>query len=128
MNTQCRTLTRRARRRTPRRGFTLVELIAAIIILVVGVLGLASTAAVVMRQINGSSMQTRAALIAQSRLERLRSGNCALLNSGTATSGGITETWRTGPQNRSAWMIVTVTWTERSTPRSVTFTSQRPCV
>ena len=128
MNTQRRLLTRRASRRAPRRGFTLVELIAAIIILVVGVLGLASTAAVVMRQINGSAMQTRAALIAQSRLERLRSGNCALLNSGTAVSSGITERWSSGVQNRSAWILVTVSWTERGRSRSVSFGSRRPCV
>lgn len=119
---------RRGLSRRVRRGFTLVELIAAIIILVVGVLGLASTAAVVMRQINGAGMQTRAAVIAQSRLERMRSISCAALASGTATNGGVTENWIFGLTTRAAWMIVTVRWTERGTPRSVTFTSQRPCV
>jgi type IV pilus assembly protein PilV len=114
-------------KRGTRRGFTLVELIAAIIILVVGVLGLASTAAVVMRQINGSQMQTRAAIMAQSRLERMRSVNCAALAGGTASANGITERWVFGLTNRAAWMIVTVTWVERGANRSVTFTSQRPC-
>ena len=111
-----------------RKGFTIVELVAAILILVVGVLGLASTAAVVMRQINGSSMQTRAAMLAQSRLERMRSINCNALANGTATTNGITETWRFGLANRAAWMIITVSWLERGTTRTVTFTSQRPCV
>jgi prepilin-type N-terminal cleavage/methylation domain-containing protein len=119
---------RKSPARATRRGFTLVELIAAIIILVVGVLGLASTAAVVMRQINGAGMQTRAAVLAQSRFERLRSVNCATAVGGTATSGGITETWRTTMQNRSMQMVVVVTWPERGVTRSVTFTSQRPCV
>ena len=119
---------RRITRSRKRSGFTLVELIAAIIILVIGVLGLASTAAVVMRQITGSSMQTRAAIMAQSRLERLRSVNCAAMTAGSATRNGITETWRFGPANRAAWMMVTVSWAERSATRSVTFTSQRTCI
>ena len=122
MNKRLRSITRGTRR-----GFTLVELIAAILILVVGVLGLASTAAVVMRQITGSSMQTRAAIVAQSRFERLRSVNCALATAGTSTANGITETWRTTVQARSMQLIVVVSWRERTT-RSVTFTSQRPCV
>ena len=115
-------------REASRRGFTLVELIAAIIILVVGVLGLASTAAVVMRQITGSSMQTRAAVVAQSRFERLRSVNCAAAVAGTASANGITETWRTTMQTRSMMMSVVVSWRERGRTRSVTFTSQRPCI
>ncbi len=114
--------------RAVRRGFTLVELIAAILILVVGVLGLASTAAVVMRQITGSSLQTRAAIRAQSRFERLRSVSCAAAVAGTSTASGITEDWRTVMQTRSMQMIVVVSWRERRTTRSVTFTSQRPCV
>lgn len=111
-----------------RRGFTLVELIIAIVILVVGVLGLASTAAVVMQQIAASSMQTRAAMIGQSRLERLRSFPCANMVAGTATSNGITETWRFTINVRTATLINVVTWAERRVNRSVTFTSERPCV
>ena len=59
-----------------RRGFTLVELIVAIVILSVGVLGLASTAAVVTRQIGGGAQQARAAAMAQARFESLRGMSC----------------------------------------------------
>lgn len=119
---------RRFTARRARRGFTLVELIVAIVILVVGVLGLASTAAVVMRQITASSMQTRAAMTAQSRLELLRSTPCANMVAGTATSNGITETWRFTVNARTATISDVVTWSERRVARSVTFTSERPCV
>ena len=118
---------RRFNVRLAKRGFTLVELIIAIIILVVGVLGLASTAAVVMRQITASSMQTRAAMRGQSRLEALRSMPCANMVNGTATSAGITETWRVTVNARTATMVNVVTWTENKVTRSVTFTSERPC-
>lgn len=111
-----------------RRGFTLAELIIAIVILVVGVLGLASTAAVVMKQITASSMQTRAAIMAQSRLERLRAMPCANMADGTASSNGITETWRVTVSARTATLVDVVTWAERSVTRTVTFTSERPCV
>ena len=111
-----------------RAGFTLVELIVAIIILTVGVLGLASVSAVVMRQITGSSFQNRAAAIASSRFERLRSVSCAAAAGGTATSGGITERWTVQMLNRSMQIQDVVTWTERGRTRTMTFTTLRPCV
>lgn len=111
-----------------RKGFTLVELIVAIIILVIGVLGLASAAAVVMRQITGSSFQNRAAAVAQSRFERLRAMPCANATDGTATADGITERWTVQMLNRSLQMQDVVTWREKQTTRTITFTSLRPCV
>ena len=119
---------RRLSSKRARAGFTLVELIIAIVILVVGVLGLASTAAVVMRQITGSSMQTRAAMMAQSRLETLRSQPCANMVAGTATTGGVTETWRFVVNGRTATITDVITWAENRVNRTVTFTSERPCV
>lgn len=75
--------THRSRRAT-RHGFTLVELIVAIMILTVGVLGLASTAAVVSRQTGGGTQQTIAANIASSRFERLRGRSCSAIVAWTA--------------------------------------------
>lgn len=116
------------RRMRARRGFTLVELIVAIIILVVGVLGLASAAAVVMRQITGSSFQNRAAAIASSRFERLRAVPCANAAAGTATVGGVTERWTVQMLNRSMLLTDVVTWREKDRARAMTFTSVRPCI
>ena len=85
-----------------RPGFTLVELIVAVIILTVGVLGLASTAGVVARQMSGGAQQTLAANVAQTRFERLRAVNCASLpvpSKGTETARGITEVWTVEPGN-----------------------------
>lgn len=71
----------KVRSMTPLRGgFSLIELVVAIVILTVGVLGLASTAAVVMRQINGGAQQARAANVAQERFEALRSMECIALS------------------------------------------------
>lgn len=80
-----------------RRGFTLVELIVAIVILSVGVLGLASTAAVVTRQIGAGAQQARAAAVAQARFENLRGMSCVdyggLPYAGADDVGGFRETW-----------------------------------
>jgi len=58
-------------------GFTLVELLVALIILSVGLLGLVSTGALVTRMIGRGQRSADAALFAARRLERLRAGGCA---------------------------------------------------
>ncbi|HEU4563719.1 MAG TPA: prepilin-type N-terminal cleavage/methylation domain-containing protein [Gemmatimonadaceae bacterium] len=79
-----------------RRGFTIVEVIAAVVILGVGVLGLAGTAAVVTRLMSQGDQQTTAAVVAQRRFERLRATRCPAgspLVSGTASANGMSERW-----------------------------------
>ncbi len=77
----------------PRRGFTLVELIVAMLMLTIGLLGLAGVGAVVLKQTRGGTYQTIAASIAQSRFEQLEGDPCASIVSGSATVRGMSETW-----------------------------------
>jgi prepilin-type N-terminal cleavage/methylation domain-containing protein len=82
------------RRRRPvraRRGLTIIELMAAVVILSIGVLGLAGTTTVVTRMIGQGDQHTDAAAAAQSRFERLRSARCPVIG-GSATSP-IPERW-----------------------------------
>ena len=81
--------------RRDRRGFTVIEVVVAIMILSVGVLGLAATSSVVTRQIGGGGQQSLAANLAASRFERLRALNCTALASAaaTVTTSGINERW-----------------------------------
>jgi type IV pilus modification protein PilV len=58
------------------RGFTMVEIIIAIIVLTVGLLGLVSTSALVTRMIGRGQRSAMAANFAQQRLERMRAGGC----------------------------------------------------
>lgn len=76
-----------------RRGMSLVELIVGIIVLTIGMLGLAGVSTVVLRQMNGSANQTLATTLAQSRFEALEGRPCASITAGTATTRGVTETW-----------------------------------
>ena len=86
----------------PRAGFTIIEVIVAILILTIGVLALAGTAAVVTRQMAWGNRQTVASTIAQARFDSLSSVRCSTLaangatTTGTTTlrSGQVTETWQ----------------------------------
>ena len=76
-----------------RTGFTLVELIVAMLMLTIGLLGLAGVGAVVLKQMRGGTYQTVAASIAQSRFEQFEGDPCSSIASGTATVRGMTEKW-----------------------------------
>lgn len=85
-----------------RAGFTIIEVIVATMILSVGVLALAGTAAVVTKQMASGSRQTVASTIAQARFDSLSSVQCSNLAAGGATTSGtatfrnghVTETWQ----------------------------------
>lgn len=76
-----------------RRGMSLVELLVGIIVLTIGMLGLAGVSTVVLRQMNGSANQTLATTLAQSRFEQFEGRPCVSIIGGTATTRGVTETW-----------------------------------
>lgn len=87
---------RQRRRHHPARGFTLVELMVAIMVMTVGVLGLASTAGVVTRLMSGGARQAIAANVVQTRFELLRNRRCTWLAAhtpGDTTTRGIHEKW-----------------------------------
>jgi len=58
------------------RGFTLIEVIIAIIVLTIGVMGLATTAALVTRMIARGQRSAMAATYAAQRMEQLRPAAC----------------------------------------------------
>ena len=61
---------------TNRQGFTIIEIIIAIIVLTVGVLGLVTTAALVTRMIARGQRSATASAFAARRLERMRVAAC----------------------------------------------------
>ncbi len=83
--------------RRRRDGITLVEILIAITVLLVGVGGLLGTSGSVGRQMAGGNLQTVAAGIAQARLDSLTSLSCATLDAGAKTGNtslrGVKESW-----------------------------------
>jgi len=62
--------------RSGQRGFTIVEVIIAIVVLTVGLLGLVTTAALVTRMIGRGQRSAVAATFASQRMERARVAAC----------------------------------------------------
>jgi len=66
-------------------GFTIIEIIIAIIVLTVGVLGMVTTAALVTRMIARGQRSAEASAFAARRLERERVAACNAQNNGSET-------------------------------------------
>jgi prepilin-type N-terminal cleavage/methylation domain-containing protein len=83
--------------RARRAGFTVLELIVAIVILSIGLLGLAATSGIVMRLIGGGTHQTVAANVALARFEQLRALSCGRMTGGAAINRNVREVWTVTP-------------------------------
>ena|SRR5437867_13423438 len=121
----------RIRSRRPRRGVTLIELIVASTILMIGLLSIVGVSAMVSRSLGESRNQSLAATYAQSRFERLASQACSTFSLGNVTQEtmrGITERYVvTDAGNNTGALFDTVTWKTRNATRRATFHSLIPC-
>lgn len=108
------------RRLRTNRGFTLIEVVVAIVMLTFGVLASASLTAALMRSNRGVTNRTRAVETLRLKVEELQSRTYANITSGndTATIGGVTfsRAWTVTPDSPAAnlkTVTFTVTWTDR---------------
>ena len=106
-------------------GFTVIEVLIAIMILAFGILVLASTAGGVTRMMGSGQRMTKASVIASSRLELLRNlanstdPKCTAIVAGTGTTthtGGFTERWTLSVSGDRRLVEVIVSY--RSGPRA----------
>jgi len=77
-----------------RHGTSLVEALAAIILLSVGALGVAATGVASLRLETSADRRSRAATAVSNRLELLHRGGC-LSSSGTDTALSVSAAWHT---------------------------------
>lgn len=115
-----------------RRGFSLIELMVAVMVLSIALLGLAGMSGTVSRQLGNGSLQTAAAMVVQSRLDSLASlSPCTSIvaeggtKSGTATTRGVTERWRIADGDNVIRIVDTVTFRGRTKP--LVYESLIPC-
>jgi type II secretion system protein I len=93
-----------------RMGFTLIELMVAMMIFTVGVLATMSSAAAVMKVMGGSQRLTVASTVAEARFERLRSQSCAVHTNGSTQTRGVRESWTVYPLVQADDVTVMVTY------------------
>jgi prepilin-type N-terminal cleavage/methylation domain-containing protein len=111
-----------------RSGFTLVEMMVAVMILSIGLLGLAGTAAVVTRQVGGGANQNAAAQVVQSRYEMFRSTPCNNITQNKATTRGVYEHWVPGATvNRVRVIVDTVKYSVGGSAKTEIYTMAVPC-
>ena len=96
---------------TREQGFTLVEVIIAIIVLTVGLLGLVTSAALVTRMIARGQRSSVQAAFSARRLEMLRSTACTSQAGGTDVllRGSLpvdSLSWRFVDRGNSTWQVV----------------------
>lgn len=77
----------------PDRGSTMAEVVVAILILAIGILALAGTTALSMRQVALSDFAADRAIALQATVERLRALDYGALDSGSETVGAFAMTW-----------------------------------
>jgi prepilin-type N-terminal cleavage/methylation domain-containing protein len=115
------------RRGRNRRGFTLVELVVAIMVISIGVIGLASTAGAVTRQMGGGRRMLIASNVARARLEWFAAQNCATLSTGSANSRGVAEAWTVTQGTLSVQVQLGVTYTTTRGNRTQSYSARIPC-
>jgi prepilin-type N-terminal cleavage/methylation domain-containing protein len=116
----------------PRQGLTLVELIVAMSILSIGLLGIVGVSAGIARSLGEARSDNLAAVAAQSRFELIAGTACNNMaivgTSGTVTNRNITETFVVANGgNNTISVIDTVTWVTRRGTRRAAFSTLLPC-
>ena len=102
---------------TPQGGFTLIEILMAMVIFSISFLGLAAGATTVMKSNHSSYNNTVATNLAQDKLEVLRAKNVADIagDNDTKKVGGVTftRTWTTDDADGLRKIKVVIAWTDQ---------------
>lgn len=112
--------------RTPRPGFTLVEVIVAILLLTVALLAIEGSAAVTLRELADSKRETLAMRFAEDQRERSFGSVCAA-SSGLDSANGVTATWIASPTGSRSHVIERTTFQTRYGVRSQAYNTAGPC-
>ena len=110
-----------------RRGFTLAELLVALMVFSVGALAMVATSANVITLITASKNRALAAAVASSRFERMRAVPCTAHTTDSSTTGGIKEVWQTTKLAKADDVTVKVTFVANRRTQSRIYRSFLVC-
>jgi prepilin-type N-terminal cleavage/methylation domain-containing protein len=109
-------------------GYSLAELLVALTLLAVGVLGAAASVAPVARLIRWGGSESASATLAAARLEALRVAGCGALSGGVAAAGnGYRVTWTVSPRGALRQVTVVVESSAGATPRAEAYEAVLEC-
>jgi prepilin-type N-terminal cleavage/methylation domain-containing protein len=119
----------------PSRGFTLIEVLVAIVLLTIGIIALAGSSGSVARMIGRGKVETRAAQAATRRMEILRLAADApprctdpgFASGGPVLSGGMAESWQVPGTGKVRHVRVTVTYLTVRGPREAMLETRVTC-
>ncbi len=122
-------LRRSARRVARLGGFTVVEVLVALVIVTVGLLGVAGASATALRASSAALREREATTRARSRLAALEAAGCAIAASGELhLANGISDRWTVdAPVNGVRLLNVRAEWDDTGRRRSVLLRSALLC-
>ena len=125
----------RPRRRGEEGGFTVVEVLIALLVLLIGMAGMLSLQLTAMKATGFSRHATEASILAEDRMEYLRTAPLASLVDGTDqvdargvvdSTGLYTRTWTLTPATETTTIAVSVSWLEQGgEPYTITMSTLR---
>ena len=110
-----------------RSGFTLAELLVALMIFTVGALAMVATSANVMTLITASKNRTLAAAVAEASFERMRSQPCSTHLSDSTTTRGVGVNTTVVPLVRADDVTVRVSFISNRRVATRVYRSFLPC-
>jgi len=115
-------------RRRPRTGFTLVELLVAVVLIEIGLLALVSSGASLARQLTTTRARFAAINTAANRLQQLGATPCATTNGTSSGPPGIAERWSASVQlNGTRELRDSVTFVALGSTHSVVLRTRLAC-
>jgi len=113
--------------RPPSAGYTLIEIVVALLLFTVGALALVATSAIVGRELNANAIRERAGRMAESRIEILGAG-CRGATAGNEARGGIRSEWSVDfPDSAHVSLLESIEYPTRRGTRTDSYRATIPC-
>jgi prepilin-type N-terminal cleavage/methylation domain-containing protein len=110
-----------------RNAFTLPEVLVAVLVFAIGILGLASSGTFIAIQAGEARAITDGAILAGRVLDSLRSIPCTSVASGQLAHANATVRWTAAPARRSITIDASLELSYRRGPRQWRLTTLLPC-